>query len=285
MVTSYPVDAGELDVRLQRCGRTAGRTFDLSWPALRHAVVVHLLRGRIVCLLDSTERLTVSAGQTLVVAAGTPHRISTDTGDVEYLWAHLTASVHGAFDLARFYRFPPFVEGARSRRIRSLLHKIINAARQRTVAAAARRGSFAYALCGELLAAADPRPVDAVAIERVPHLRDVLRHVAANLHLPLDRAALAAMLNLSPSRFTEVFRRATGSAPMQYVKNARLRRAQELLARGDMGLKQVAAKAGFCDEYHLSRQFLAAFGLRPGAYRRKVGMAMEAYRGGRSAGG
>jgi transcriptional regulator GlxA family with amidase domain len=43
--------------------------------------------------------------------------------------------------------------------------------------------------------------------------------------------------------------------------------AQQLLRRTDLGLVDIALKAGFCDQSHLSRSFRRFAGLPPRAYR------------------
>ena len=45
-----------------------------------------------------------------------------------------------------------------------------------------------------------------------------------------DFAALAVLVNLSPSRFRHLFKQETGTTPAQYLKEVRLRRAAKLLA-------------------------------------------------------
>jgi AraC family transcriptional regulator of arabinose operon len=44
-----------------------------------------------------------------------------------------------------------------------------------------------------------------------------------------DFAALAVLVNLSPSRFRHLFKQETGATPAQYLKEVRLRRAAKLL--------------------------------------------------------
>jgi len=64
-----------------------------------------------------------------------------------------------------------------------------------------------------------------------------------------------------------MFRRSFGITPHTYVMRRRVAVAQQLLTRTDLGLVDIALKAGFCDQSHLSRSFRRFSGLPPRAYR------------------
>lgn len=63
-------------------------------------------------------------------------------------------------------------------------------------------------------------------------------------------------------------RRATGLAPKAYQRVFRFQRALRGLRRGE-ALASVAAGAGFSDQAHFSREFLAFSGVTPAAYRER----------------
>ena len=78
-------------------------------------------------------------------------------------------------------------------------------------------------------------------------------------------AELAATSGLSRAEFVRQFTTAFGLPPHAYVVNLRLRRARRLLERG-LPPADVAVACGFCDQSHLSRRFLRAYGVAPGAF-------------------
>lgn len=96
-------------------------------------------------------------------------------------------------------------------------------------------------------------------------LGDTLDYIAAHLADPLTVETLSQRTHLSPSAFSRIFRDATGSAPYQFVKTARLQRARELLDDG-VAVTRVAHKVGFVSISHFIKQFRASFGVTPGAY-------------------
>ena len=64
-------------------------------------------------------------------------------------------------------------------------------------------------------------------------------------------AEISSRLGYSPSHFFRMFRRSFGITPHTYVMRRRLAVAQKLLTRTDLGLVDIALKAGFCDQSHL----------------------------------
>ena len=101
------------------------------------------------------------------------------------------------------------------------------------------------------------------------HLMFQLIH--ENLDEDLSRTVLAAQINLSPSRFSALFAACTGQSPMQYVRQARLRQAQNLLWTTNLSIGEIAEKLRFYDAFHLSKQFSKAFDISPTEFRRTAG--------------
>ena len=97
------------------------------------------------------------------------------------------------------------------------------------------------------------------------------------LHPPIARAiaalregsgvaALVTASGYSHKRFIALFREQTGLAPKSF---ARVQRLQSVLkAPLQQSLADVAHHAGYSDQAHLQREFLALTGLTPQAWRR-----------------
>ena len=89
------------------------------------------------------------------------------------------------------------------------------------------------------------------------------RHVADTITVP----ELAAKVNLSPSRFRELFSRQTGLGPVEYLQRLRLRRARLLIERTFLTVKEVMALVGYNDPSHFTRDFRRHHGINPSALR------------------
>lgn len=93
-----------------------------------------------------------------------------------------------------------------------------------------------------------------------------LDYISAHLAEPLTVDTLAAQVCLSPSAFSRTFREVTGRSPYQYVKEARLDRARQLLDDGRLGIAHVAHSVGYTSASHFIKGFRARFGVTPGDY-------------------
>jgi len=85
-----------------------------------------------------------------------------------------------------------------------------------------------------------------------------------------DTPTLAALVNLSPSRFRHLFKRETGKGPAQFLKEVRLRKAEKMLRTTFLTVKQVLKHVGFTSSAHFVRDFRKQYGVTPTAYRRTV---------------
>jgi AraC family transcriptional regulator len=93
-----------------------------------------------------------------------------------------------------------------------------------------------------------------------PRVRKIIEQASANLDQPLDLAAAAAGVYLSPSRLRHLFVEHTGLAFKTYLLWLRLVRALQVYAEG-RNLTEAAHAAGFADSAHFSRIFKRTFGL------------------------
>lgn len=98
-------------------------------------------------------------------------------------------------------------------------------------------------------------------------IRRIEELVGKHLEGGVGITEMSNLLGYSPSHFFRMFRRSFGITPHTYVMRRRVAVAQQLLTRTDLDLVDIALKAGFCDQSHLSRSFRRFAGLPPRAYR------------------
>jgi AraC-like DNA-binding protein len=92
-------------------------------------------------------------------------------------------------------------------------------------------------------------------------------HIQENLHHLASVDELARKAGYTRSHFSRAFRKQTGLSPQQYIINARVSLAKELLRSTGLTVTQVAMRAGYADLYMFSRQFKQRTGETPSAYR------------------
>jgi transcriptional regulator GlxA family with amidase domain len=87
---------------------------------------------------------------------------------------------------------------------------------------------------------------------------------------PLTLDELAAVVRLSPSRFSHLFRGIFGCSPMWLLKHLRLAGARRLVETTSLSGKQVLHATGFSDWSHFCRSFRATYGCTPRELRQAI---------------
>jgi AraC family transcriptional regulator, arabinose operon regulatory protein len=100
----------------------------------------------------------------------------------------------------------------------------------------------------------------------------VISTIKTDLAFAWDIPALAALVNLSPSRFRHLFKQETGATPAQYLKDYRMRKAEKMLRTTFFSVKQILKQVGLTSSAHFVRDFRNLYGMTPTAYRRRIGV-------------
>lgn len=103
------------------------------------------------------------------------------------------------------------------------------------------------------------------------HHRSTIQAVVARIReAPGDTpgiAQLAGRAGYSPDHFTRVFREIMGQSPRDFIIDARIARARQLLTESPLTVGQVAHVLGYDTLFYFSRQFKQRVGVSPSAYR------------------
>ncbi|MGH7047761.1 MAG: bifunctional transcriptional activator/DNA repair enzyme AdaA [Stellaceae bacterium] len=81
--------------------------------------------------------------------------------------------------------------------------------------------------------------------------------------------ALAERLGVGPRQLTRLFGRHLGASPSQVAKTARVQRAKRLLDETDLGLTEIALRAGFNSVRRFNAVFSEAYRRSPSEIRRR----------------
>ena len=98
-------------------------------------------------------------------------------------------------------------------------------------------------------------------------VHDALDLIARQLARPLDVGAIAAFVNLSPSRLSHVFKEQVGVSLARYVEMRRLERAQHLLSSTSMTIGAIAHACGFSSQFYFATRFKRHTGSDPTRWR------------------
>ena len=94
-----------------------------------------------------------------------------------------------------------------------------------------------------------------------------IAYMREHLNKPLQVAKLAALVNVSASHYFALFKRRTGSAPIDFFIRMRMSQACRLLGGTTLSVKEIAAALGYEDPFYFSRMFKSVVRVAPSEYR------------------
>ena len=120
----------------------------------------------------------------------------------------------------------------------------------------------------EPLLFADDVESDASA-SKLQTVAQVKAYIRDHLSEKLTLADVAAVFNFSPGYLSQLFGR-YGGGFVEYITEARVAAAKEMLEKGDKKIYEIAEELGFESSFYFSKVFKKATGLSPREYQQKV---------------
>ncbi len=102
-----------------------------------------------------------------------------------------------------------------------------------------------------------------------PRILEAVNYIREHYNDNITIEKLARLVHLSTGRFAHLFQGITGVTPVQYIRNIRLSRAQEMLLTTESSLGEIAEECGFCNEFYLSNVFKKKYGMRPSVFQKE----------------
>lgn len=107
------------------------------------------------------------------------------------------------------------------------------------------------------------RPHAPHASRRQPAVQHAIDEMHRRMGTRWTVADMARHTGISERLFRKVFREVTGQSPKRFQDRLRLDAATELLNLGALSVKEVAARLGFANPFHLSRVYRSRLGVPP----------------------
>ena len=104
-----------------------------------------------------------------------------------------------------------------------------------------------------------------------------LKYISEHLTEDISVDMLASRFHFNNSYFSTIFKKSTGVGLSEYIVEARMKKALQLLKNSDTKVYEVALKVGFRDVKYFCKAFKNKFGVTPNHFRRyaNVGSAVE----------
>ncbi|PHN05372.1 helix-turn-helix domain-containing protein [Flavilitoribacter nigricans] len=100
---------------------------------------------------------------------------------------------------------------------------------------------------------------------------EVEEFIASNIHDPslISTSALAERFNYSPSQFSRRFKAVAHKSVKEYVIDAKMEKAKELLRTVNLSITDIAYQLGYTTPFYFTNVFTKQNGISPSAYRKK----------------
>lgn len=266
------------ELAVERC--TAGQ-LDMAANDVVHSktcpytILAQATQGRYAIACGDGRRAELAEGEAFLTRANLPLHI-VHHGDPRHRfrmrarWIHVHFTLFGALDVTSLLELPLRVTARQCAPFAEVIEALLkeDSVPDASLGTLARRQELAFRALHLLCELAPLRPDAPELLRQKDRLGPLLTFMQERLAEPLTVADLARRANLSTPRFHVFFRQLMGRSPMEHLKHLRLSEACRLLTTGNDPLRVVAEQTGFCNEFHLSREFRAMFGQPPGVWRR-----------------
>jgi len=106
-------------------------------------------------------------------------------------------------------------------------------------------------------------------------LQFIKNYVEEHINEDLSLTKLGEMLHFHPFYLSRMFKQVTGKNLTEYISQVKLRKAKEMLQRGEIRINEVASALGFETASYFTRFFKKYTGMTPNEYRESVGVEFK----------
>lgn len=98
-------------------------------------------------------------------------------------------------------------------------------------------------------------------------VKSIVQYLQTNYAEYINFTQIASDYNFSASYLTKIFKDSTGTTPIKYLIDYRIKIAKKMLLDTDLTIKEIAEKTGFVDQFYFSKCFKNCCGLTPSQFR------------------
>ena len=102
-----------------------------------------------------------------------------------------------------------------------------------------------------------------------PALKKAKDYIQQNYHRDLSVEEIADSAGVSQSLLFKIFREEEKTTPVEYLRQERIAKAEQMLLIGEMKIYEIASACGFSDVAYFCKVFKDYLGISPAVYRKK----------------
>ncbi len=263
----------QVDAALARPGTRRLTVTDAGYfpAAMGHRRIRSKGAAETILLLCVTGRGSVTiAGETysltrsmcITIPANAPHAYEASLDDPWSIWwLHVRGSDVADLTGAVLGQQSPVTSLRSLDRVAALFDELVTALERRLSPAQLLTASgIAWHLLTRI-AADSVLPAEGSPLERA------MRYLEARPDGNIQVGELAAIVGMSPSHLSALFRQATGGGPAAFHSSLKMARARSLLDTTSLSISEVATAIGYADPLYFSRHFRRLHGVNPSTYR------------------
>lgn len=235
------------------CQKPRDKTWSLDrW--LDHWAIIMVHDGSISCEIDGVVS-TISGGEVFLIAPGVWRKawVNSDRfiiSALDFMAPHSPSPIKTAV-------FKPSSMGA----LTDILHKM-------NYVYISRPSGFQMDLDGMLILFLSHLFNKSELKNSHPAVEKMKRYIVEYYMHPITAKELANLVNLDPAYCGKLFKAEQNCSIPQYINKVRIKAACNLLDQSGYSLEEIASMCGFCDKFHLGKNFKAVMGVSPKSYAR-----------------
>jgi AraC-like DNA-binding protein len=235
------------------------------------AILIYCSAGSGFYSINGGEIKTISAGQLTVIPPDTPHKYgASETNPWSIFWVHFRGVLFRPWYTIVSQYVPITVSDVFGEKIKELFRQCF------TLLKTHWKNEEYFYMCqlmgtilGMTLCAGKESEIQLTTAGSLG-LKDTIVFMKKHLHEVIALDDLTRVSGFSPSHLHNLFKNATGYAPIEYFLRIKIEAASQDLYFSDLPVKDIAIAYGIEDPYYFSRLFKKIVGVSPVKYRSQV---------------
>ena len=228
-------------------------------------LVLNVIKGSFSFINNDGMEKVAREGETVIIDCYKPHSYCTHD-NLESVWVHIDGADAKRLCESIISTRGNIINNKNTDKVRESIFKLFKGINGEGTLSEAEISMEVYKLILQLLEDGDAADFSGAMHEDI--MQTVKDYIALHLSEDISVKALADRAHMSATHFSRVFKQKSGFSPYEYVLNARLNRAKELLLRSDMSITRIAYETGFNSEANFVYCFTKNEGLSPGKFRK-----------------